>query len=145
MFNPSRDQAREFWFDAWRKFNAQASLTALEKIAIDIAVRHPEYHPMLERTDANVARDFPVEAGITNPYLHLSMHMAIAEQISINQPVGITDVYKTLCVQKGDEHAAQHEVMDCLGEMIWHAQRHRTPPDPAILFACLEQKNARVA
>ena len=140
MFNPSRDQAREFWFEAWRKFCAHAPLSALEKIAIEIAVRHPEYHTMLERTDANVARDFPPEAGATNPYLHLSMHMAIAEQISINQPVGITAHYQTLCQQQGDEHAAQHEVMDCLGEMIWHAQRHRTSPDPAILFACLVRK-----
>ena len=145
MFNPSRDQAREFWFVAWAKFQAQTQLTGLEKIAIEIAVRHPDYHAMLERTDANVTRDFPPEAGATNPYLHLSMHMAIAEQIGINQPVGITEIYKTLCEQKGEEHAAQHEVMDCLGEMIWHAQRHRTAPDPRVLFACLGQKTGTAA
>lgn len=140
MFNPSRDQAREFWFAAWAKFQAQAQLTGLEKIAIEIAVRHPEYHAMLIRSDQNMARDFPPEAGSTNPYLHLSMHMSIAEQISINQPVGIAGIYKTLCEQTGDEHSAQHEVMDCLGEMIWHAQRHKLPPDPAVLFACLAKK-----
>ena len=140
MFNPSRDQAREFWFAAWAKFQAQAPLTALEKIAVEIATRHPEYHAMLTRTDANVTRDFPVEAGVTNPYLHLSMHMAITEQISINQPRGITDIYTTLCHQKNDEHAAQHEIMDCLGEMIWHAQRHKTAPDSTILFTCLQNR-----
>ena len=142
MFSPSRDQAREFWFAAWAKFQAQAQLTALEKLAVEIAVRHPEYHAMLARTDANVARDFPVETGVTNPYLHLSMHMAIAEQISIDQPRGITAIYATLCAQHGDEHAAQHEIMECLAEMIWHAQRHKTAPNPAILFACLAKKTA---
>jgi hypothetical protein len=45
MFSPSRDQARRFLFDAWKKHKEHAPLTDLEKMALAVMLLHPEYHP----------------------------------------------------------------------------------------------------
>ncbi|WP_137936702.1 DUF1841 family protein [Chitinivorax sp. B] len=140
MFNPTRDQARQFLFDTWRKYREQQPLTDLEKITIGILVAHPEYHTMLDQPDRYLDRDYLPEHGNTNPFLHLSMHLAIEEQLSIDQPAGVKALYLKLCEQQQDEHAALHDMMDCLAEMIWHAQRYQTSPDPAIYLGCLRRK-----
>lgn len=143
MFNPSREEARRFYFDTWAKFRAGQPLTDLEKIALGVMLEHPEYHGLLDKPDNYVDRDYLPENGQTNPFLHMSMHLAIQEQLSIDQPHGIRAQYELLCQSQGVEHEAQHEMMDCLGEMIWHAQRHQTGPDPDIYFACLRRKSGR--
>ncbi|MEI6738044.1 MAG: DUF1841 family protein [Pseudomonadota bacterium] len=140
MFNPSRDQARDFFFEAWRKYRANEPLTALETIAVELIAAHPEYHTVLENRDKYVDRDYSPEAGATNPFLHLSMHLSIREQISINQPAGVRAQHVRLSQKCGSPLDAEHAMMDCLGEMIWQAQRNGTGPDPAIYFSCLEKK-----
>ena len=125
MFNPSREQVRRFFADAWSKHKRAAVLTPLESMAIDWMLQHPEYHAALEDPDA-VDADFPVEAGQTNPFLHLSMHLAISEQLSIDQPPGIKAAYEQLLATR-DAHEAIHEIMECLGEVVWEAQRLGTP------------------
>lgn len=141
MFNPTRDQARAFLFDAWAKFRAHAALTDLEAIAVEHIGHHPEYHAILENPERYREREWLPEMGETNPFLHLSMHLAISEQLSIDQPVGIKARYEKLRAALADEHAAQHEVMDCLAEMIWTAQRHQRPPDGAVYLDCVEKKS----
>ncbi|TCJ18021.1 DUF1841 family protein [Parasulfuritortus cantonensis] len=141
MFNPSRDQARQFLFEAWRKHRDRAVLTDLEAMAADHILRHPEYHALLADPDAGLARDWLPEQGETNPFLHLMMHLSIGEQLSIDQPEGVRALYLKLAHKLGDEHRAQHEVMDCLAEMIWTSQRYGAPPDGAAYLACLEEKS----
>ncbi len=140
MFNPSRDQVRQFFFAAWGKFRAGQPLTDLEKIAVEHIGRHPEYHAMLEQPERQQDREWLPEMGETNPFLHLSMHLSISEQLSIDQPPGVKTRYAALATRLADEHAAQHEVMDCLGEMIWRAQRDNLPPDGAAYLLCIEKK-----
>ena len=140
MFNPSRDEARRFLIDAWTKRQEGAPLSALEQIAAAIVVEHPEYHALLEAPDANLDRDFLPESGSVNPFLHLSLHLAVAEQLAIDQPPGIRAQYERLRVAHGDEHPAQHAVLECLGEVLWNAQRHGTAPDAALYLACLERQ-----
>jgi Domain of unknown function (DUF1841) len=140
MFNPSRDQARDFFFEAWRKFNASLALTALELIAVELISAHPEYHAMLKDRDRSVDRDYRPEAGQVNPFLHLSMHLAIREQISIDQPHGVRAEHTRLAKKCDSALDAEHLMMDCLGEMIWHAQRAGAAPDPTIYFTCLAKK-----
>jgi len=125
MFNPSREQVRLFFTQAWAKHRQSGVLTPLESMAVDWMLRHPEYHTALEDPDA-VEADFPVEAGQTNPFLHLSMHLAISEQLSIDQPPGIKAAHEQLLASR-DPHAAAHEIMECLGEVVWEAQRLGTP------------------
>jgi hypothetical protein len=121
-------------------------LTPLEGVAIDWILRHPEYQAELQDADAAAERDYRIEDGRTNPFLHLSMHLAIAEQLSIDQPTGIRAAYAKLAARLGDDHAAAHEVMECLGEVVWTAQR-AVPPLPAEEISaryldCLERRSA---
>ena len=140
MFNPSRDQVRLFFFDAWAKFRAGRPLTDLEAMAAEHMGRHPEYHAVLEQPERYRDRDWLPEMGETNPFLHLSMHLSIGEQISIDQPTGVKARYLALAERLGDAHAAQHAVMDCLAEMVWRAQRDNLPPDGAAYLLCIEKK-----
>lgn len=139
MFNPSREQARQFLFDTWHKYRARQPLSALEGMMLDILLQHPEYHTLLDAPERNLERDYPPERGETNPFLHLNLHLAVAEQLSIDQPPGLAGRYRALLAQCGDPHQAQHRIMECLGEMIWQAQRQGGAPDPEIYFSCLER------
>lgn len=140
MFNPSRDEARRFMIDAWAKFGAGAPMSDLEKIAAALIAKHPEYHVMLAAPERFVERDYSPEAGDINPFLHLSLHLAVAEQLAIDQPPGIRAQFERIRDARGDEHAALHAVIECLGEVIWQAQRTRTPPDAQLYLGCLEKQ-----
>lgn len=137
MFSPSRDQARRFLFDTWRKQREGAPLTDLERLALGVMLLHPEYHVQLDAPEKYLERDYLPEHGETNPFLHLSMHLAIREQLSIDQPRGISAQYRRLREKSGDEHEAEHALLDCLGEMLWQAQRKHSAPDPAVYLDCL--------
>jgi len=141
MFNPSREQVREFFIETWRKHRANELLTPLESMALDWVLEHPEYHAVLEDPEARLA-EFTVEEGRTNPFLHLSMHLAIAEQLSIDHPRGIRAAYQKL-VNRGDAHHAAHEIMECLGRVVWEAQRLGTPLDSDAYIDLIRQRVER--
>lgn len=139
LFQPNRDEARRFFIEAWRKYRSQSPLQPIESLAVAHILRHPEYHGVLTDEGATTREWFP-ELGETNPFLHLSLHLAISEQLSIDQPTGIVAQYQHLLELLGDEHAAQHVVMECLVEVIWQAHRYGRPFDAAAYLACLEHK-----
>lgn len=143
MFNPTRDQARRFLVDAWTKRRNSAPATPMETLAADIAAEHPEYHALLEAGDEALAREWTPEDGETNPFLHLSLHLAIAEQLQIDQPPGIRAAFNELSARLGDRHEALHAILDCLGETVWRAQRDRAPPDGAAYLDCIRRKAHR--
>jgi Domain of unknown function (DUF1841) len=140
MFTPSRDDARRFFIEAWAKHRAGEPLSELEKLAAALIAQHPEYRPIVENPERHADRDWHPESGETNPFLHLALHLAIAEQLAVDQPRGIRAHFERLLVARGDEHAALHAVLECLGEAIWSAQRHQTAPDVALYLACLERQ-----
>ena len=140
MFNPSRDEARLFLFESWRKRRAGELLTPMEDLAAQLIAKHPEYHGVFENPKSNQQKDYLPEQGATNPFLHLMMHLTIEEQISIDQPLGIRAQFLRLTQKLQSEHDAQHRMMECLGEMIWQAQRGGTQPDAAVYSGCLEKQ-----
>ncbi len=140
MFNPSRDESRRFLIDAWAKHRAGQPLSGLEAIVARIVALHPEYHPVLEAPEKFAHRDYRPETGEVNPFLHLTLHLALAEQLAIDQPPGIKAHFERLREARGDEHAALHAVLECLGEVIWASQRHGTPPDAKLYLDCLERQ-----
>jgi len=140
MFNPSRDQVRQFFFDVWAKYRTSEPLAGAEQPALEAILAHPEYHAMLSNPERYRVRDYPPEFGETNPFLHLSMHLAIAEQLSIDQPAGIRERYRKLVEHCGDAMQAQHDVMDCLAEMIWQSQRTGSHYDPVAYLYCLAKQ-----
>ncbi|MBC7991996.1 MAG: DUF1841 family protein [Rhizobacter sp.] len=129
MFAPSQHDVRRFFCDTHRKRREGLPLTPMETAAADWIDQHPEYHAELSELEAALAAVYHVEAGRTNPFLHLSMHLSISEQVSIDQPRGIKQAYELLAAKRGSAHEAHHEVMECLGEMMWESQRSGLPPD----------------
>ncbi|HEX6734199.1 MAG TPA: DUF1841 family protein [Azonexus sp.] len=123
MFNPSREQVRRFFCDAWRKHQERLPLAGAEVAAADLAARHPEYHALLADADGALEKEWTPEGGQMNPFLHLSLHLAIHEQLSIDQPPGIRAAFEHL-VKRMDRHAAEHILLETLAETVWHAQRH---------------------
>ena len=139
MFNPSRDQVRRFFCEAWRKHRERAILEGAEAVAADLIEQHPEYHALLENPDAAVSQEFTPESGQMNPFLHLSLHLAIADQISIDQPPGIRAAYFALR-QRLEVHDAEHAILECLGETIWQAQRNGQAMDAAAYVDAVRRK-----
>lgn len=139
MFNPSREQARQFFFDTWQKYREREMLSAMEGVALEVILQHPEYHTLLDDIEHYQDKDYLPEMGDTNPFLHMSMHIAIREQLSIDQPAGIRQRFERLLTKTGDEHAVMHQVMECLAEMIWQAQRSRSALDATVYFECLDR------
>jgi hypothetical protein len=137
MFNPSRDDVREMFFGAWRKYRQGAPLVGIESVALDVILQHPEYHEVLEAPQRYRSRDYTDE---TNPFLHLSLHLALEEQLSIDQPPGITHRFQVLVSKFRDRHEALHHAVECLAETLWRSQRDGAPPDAAAYLSCLERR-----
>lgn len=140
LYNPSRDQARQFLFDAWGKFQQNATLTDLEKIAVEVIQMHPEYHAIFSAPDRYLQQQYFPEMGATNPFLHISLHLSVIEQININQPIGISTIYNDLLKQYGDKHLALHDILECLAETLWYSQRHQIPLDSSHYLDLLRSK-----
>lgn len=138
MFNPTREQVRQFFCQAWRKYRERAILEGAEVTAADLILHHPEYHALLEDPASALEQEFTPEIGQMNPFLHLSLHLAVAEQVSIDQPPGIRTAYQALRA-RFDVHEAEHAILECLGETIWRAQRHGVAMDGAAYLECVRR------
>jgi hypothetical protein len=139
IFNPTREEVRRFFCDTWKKKTEDQILTPMEMIASDWMVEHPEYHTLLADPEDAVAQDYTPERGETNPFLHLSMHLSISEQISIDQPPGIKAIAKGLVQKLGSEHEVQHAMMECLGQVMWEAQREGQALSPEKYLEALQR------
>lgn len=140
MFNLNQTDVRTFFFDVFEKSNSGVTLSDLEKIALSVIMEHPEYHQVLHNRQKYLDYVWTVEMGETNPFLHLSLHLSLIEQLSIDQPHGIAALYSELSNKLQDKHSASHELIDCLGEMLWQAQRNNQAPDVTVYFKCINQK-----
>ncbi|HHI76176.1 MAG TPA: DUF1841 family protein [Gammaproteobacteria bacterium] len=136
MFGQNREQLRRFYQESWRKHRQGLPLEGLERLVAQVIAQHPEYQAQVEDPDA-LARDFPDHGSATNPFLHMGMHIALAEQLGADRPAGIRDLYRRLVSQTGDSHRAEHRMMECLEAALWSAQRDGRPPDEAAYLACL--------
>jgi hypothetical protein len=146
MFQPSQADVRRFFCAAHAKQRQGLPLDPMEDIAARWIAEHPEYHAELADEAAALDAVYTVEDGRTNPFLHLSMHLSIHEQCAIDQPTGIRQAVQLLAARRNSLHAAHHEVMDCLGEMIWTSQRSGLPPDgPAYIEAVRRRATSQPA
>lgn len=143
MFQPSQHDVRRFFCTAHAKHQAGAPMDAMETLAAGWIAEHPEYHADLADLDAALAASYTVDDGRTNPFLHLAMHLSISEQCSIDQPSGIRQAVELLAARRDTLHAAHHEVMDCLGEMLWASQRSGQPPDGQAYIDAVRRRATR--
>ena len=131
MFTPSQEDVRRFFCAVRAKQQASAPMDALETLAAQWIAEHPEFFDDLDDVQAALTRMYEVEDGQTNPFLHLSMHLSISEQCSIDQPRGVRQALELLAARRGSLHEAHHLAMECLGRMVWESQRSGRPPDGA--------------
>ena len=143
MFSPSQADVRRFFCSVHAKQQAGTAMEAIEVLAGQWIAEHPEYHATLANLDAALAQMGTPREAQDNPFLHLSMHLSISEQCSIDQPRGIRQAVELLTARRGDLHAAHHEVMDCLGRMIWESQRAGRPPDGQAYIEQVRQRATR--
>lgn len=137
LYDNDRLQLRQVFFNAWRQHCQARALQGIEKIIVDVALRHPEYHALLANPEQQAQQDYFPETGQSNPFLHMGMHITLEEQLAIDRPMGIREIYQQLCKRYADEHEAQHHMMDCLGQTLWQAQRKQLPPDENDYLSCL--------
>ncbi len=142
LFGQDRQQIRAVFIEAWRKQRAGVPMQALEQLVADVVARHPEYHAALDSETA-AERDYLPELGESNPFLHMGMHIALAEQLATGRPAGIGEIHHALAHHAGDAHEAEHRMIECLGEALWRAQREGTMPDEAAYLDCLRRLMTR--
>ncbi len=138
MFGQDREQLRRFFKTAWDKRQSGEALQPLERMVVQVIEQHPEYQRQMSDDD-QLLRDFTPELGETNPWLHMGMHIALAEQLGSDRPPGIREHYRNIVGRYGDRHSAEHAMMECLGMSLWEAQRSGAQPDEKAYLACLSR------
>ena len=128
------------FFETWRKYRGGEPLVGMEAVALDVLLAHPEYHAMLGHPEQYRDKDYSDEG---NPFLHMSLHMALEEQLSIDQPPGIAAKFNRILQKTGERQEALHEAIECLAETIWRSQRDNAPPDAVAYLECLTRAAAR--
>ena len=128
IFGQDRGELRRMYAEAWRKFEAGEAMSALEAQIAQVIGEHPEYR---DAVTGDPDREFPVEGGRTNPFLHLALHLGIREQVATDRPPGVAGIFAGLAKRIGDPHTAEHGMIDCLAETLWEAQSAGRPPDEA--------------
>ena len=127
IFGSDRNELRQMYIDAWRKYSAGELLSSLESQIAQVIQDHPEYQPAM--SGDTLDQPYTPEGGKTNPFLHMGLHLALREQLATNRPVGISEVFESLQSKTGDRHTAEHQALDCLAETLWAAQNNNTAPD----------------
>ncbi len=138
MFGQNRDQLRLFYQQTWQKRLEGMPLEGLEQLVAQVMEQHPEYHQLFIDQDA-LQKDFDIEDGQTNPFLHMGMHITLAEQLGSDRPEGIRGLHQKMTLKTGDAHEAEHRMMECLGLILWEAQRSGSPPDEQAFLDCVRK------
>ena len=137
FFSNDRTKLRRAYFDIWQKTIKKQALEPMEQLVSQVISEHPEYQVMFANEKA-LHKEFFAENEV-NPFMHMGLHLAIREQVATNRPEMISTCYKTLCLKCGDPHQAEHQMMECLTEMLWTAQQNNTAPDEAAYLNCLKK------
>jgi len=137
FFSNDRTKLRQAYFDIWQKTINKQPLEPMEQLISLVIAEHPEYHKMFANQKA-LERDFFAEQEM-NPFMHMGMHLAIREQIATNRPEMLSVCYNNLCNKLGSAHDAEHQMMECLTEMIWNAQKNNSAPDEQAYLNCLKK------
>lgn len=137
IYTSERDKLRQFYVDTWQKAQTNQPMDAMETLVARVIEMHPEYHAMLSNNQ-HLGNEYHPEMGETNPFLHMGMHLGLQEQVSMDRPQGIQEVYQKLGERLKDVHETEHAMMDCLGEAMWQAQRMQSEPDEQAYLKCLQ-------
>ena len=137
FYGENVQDTRQLFFSSWLKYRQKQSLFPLEKQIVDVIIMHPEYHALLEASTSPDDQSYFPELGQTNPFMHMGFHLAIRDQVVLDRPPGIKNIYQQLLNKYVDVSIVEHLLMDHLAECLWQAQRtQRMPDEVAYLNAC---------
>lgn len=139
FYSNHRPETRHIFFHSWQKQANRLPLEPLERLIVEVIYGHPEYHSFFDHPEKNLDKDYHAALGNPNPFLHLGLHLALREQISINRPVGIQTIYENLLKQYHDAHEVEHLMMACLEHHLWLAQQNHQAPDETAYYKDLSQ------
>jgi hypothetical protein len=139
MFVQDRNEARDYFYLVWDKYRQKRPLEPIEAIIADVIVEHPEYHHYLEEKESSKENNFSPEQNESNPFLHMGMHIALKEQVSADRPTGVNAAFKKIMTKSVSVHDAEHKMMECLGRILWEAQRNQSLPDDDMYLECLHK------
>lgn len=125
----TREQLRRTYAEAWRKHVERVPMSPLESLVAEVIARHPEYQSLVSDAQAAQGFDAPAGGATENPFLHMGLHIAVREQISIDRPPGVRELQAALAARLGSEHDADHVLMEALAETLWEAQHSGQAPD----------------
>jgi len=141
MFSQDRADFRQIFLDAWDKAKAGEPLEPLERQIVDIIRQHPEYRSLVEAGDEVLDRDWLPEQGETNPFMHMALHLAVRDQVQTDLPPGMRKLYQqSIRSSLGDVHDAEHRIMACLAEMIWHTHHDGGEPNIKRYLKCVKKR-----
>jgi hypothetical protein len=133
VFFQDRKKQREFLANSWQKYTSNKTLEPLEQQLVSVIKIHPEYHNLI----GNIDSEYLPEQGGVNPFLHINLHLALRDQLSINQPKGVKEVHQKLIDQYKDPHVVEHLMMECIAEMIYISQKNNTTMDQESFLNCI--------
>ncbi|MCI0401343.1 MAG: DUF1841 family protein [Gammaproteobacteria bacterium] len=139
MFVQDRESARRFFLEVWKKQKERGPMEPLEQVVAGIIREHPEYHSLLEDEEHALREDFPPERGEPNPFLHMSMHIAVHEQLATDRPPGIVAIYHSLLPRFSSPQDLEHRMMECLADVLWAAERGESMPDETAYLECVKR------
>src|SRR5574340_745819 len=117
MYSNNRDAYRQTFIIAWQKHLKKLPLETIEAQLIEIILKHPEYHSLLDEKTSG-EQEFALDE---NPFFHMSLHLALREQVHTNRPNGIATLYQQLITKYSDAHDVEHRMMTCLAQIMWKA------------------------
>jgi hypothetical protein len=138
MFGQDRNQMRQFFMSCWKKYKTGQPLEPIEALISGVIAAHPEYHELIE-SGSQIDKDYSPDEGQTNPFLHMGMHISIREQIQADRPAGIKQAHEKLSAKLADQHEAEHKMQECLGLILWEAQRAGAMPDEQKYLECVRK------
>jgi hypothetical protein len=143
LIQPSQADVRRFFCGVYAKARSSATLEPMEMLVSQWIDEHPEFHAELSDVDAALAHMHEADPARENPFLHLSMHLSISEQCSIDQPRGIRQAVELLSHKLNSLHEAHHRTMECLGRMVFESQRSGRMPDGGVYIDCVQRHATR--
>ena len=142
IFSDQRHELRKQFILTWQKAQQGGPLSALEQQVARVIQDHPEYHDAMHPD--YIDKDYLPEQGQTNPFLHMSLHLTVRDQIQTNQPVGIATIYQQLLQHYQDPHDVEHHLLEALMEILWLAQKNHILPDEQAYLDLLRSQHATV-
>lgn len=125
MYTNNRDTYRQTFANTWQKHLKGTTLDAVESELLAVILLHPEYHSLFDSAQKEKQEFIPEE----NPYIHMSLHMAIREQIRMDKPLGTKEIYNNLQKIKQNPHEVEHIMMTVMAKLLWESQQSGVMPN----------------